>query len=61
MRGNDLYAHLRGIKCPWQVTDVDLLSSAGEVKVYVEPTVGVALTCPTYGVTCPGYDKRNKQ
>ena len=61
MRDKDLYAQILGIQNPWQVVDVELLSDAGEVKVYVETLPEVVLTCPTCGEACAGYDKRQRQ
>ena len=61
MRDKDLYAQMLGIQNPWQVVDVELLSDAGEVKVYVETLPEVVLTCPTCGEACAGYDKRQRQ
>ena len=61
MRDKDLYAQMLGIQNPWQVVDVELLSDAGEVKVYVETLPEVVLTCPTCGEACTGYDKRQRQ
>jgi transposase len=61
MRDKELYAQILGIRSPWQVTDVELLPSAGEVKVYVEPEADALFTCPTCGTGCPGYDKRQRQ
>lgn len=32
MRDKDLYSQILGIQSPWEVTEVDLLVSSGEVK-----------------------------
>ena len=40
MRDKDLYAQILGIKSPWQVTDVELNVSKGEVAVQVEQEAG---------------------
>ena len=61
MRDKDLYSQILGIKNPWQVVDVELALGAGEVKVYVEHDPGIALTCPTCGEACAGYDKRRRE
>jgi transposase len=61
MRDKDLYAQILGVKSPWQVTDVELELSAGEVRVFVEPEPGAKLVCPICGAACAGYDKRQRQ
>jgi len=61
MRDKDLYAQILGIESPWKVTDVQLSSNTGEVKVSVEPTADAEFSCPSCEVVCPGYDKRKKQ
>ncbi len=61
MRDKDLYAQILGIQSPWQVSDVELSSIAGEVKVTVEPSSGAEFYCPSCEAVCPGYDKRKKQ
>jgi transposase len=61
MRDKELYAQILGIRSPWQVADVELLPSAGEVKVYVEPEADAVFTCPICGTASPGYDKRQRQ
>ena len=58
MRDKELYAQILGIKSPWQVSDVELALSEGEVTVHVEQEPGVKLCCPTCGDPSPGYDSR---
>lgn len=61
MRDKDLYAQILGIHSPWQVADVELTLSAGEVRVYVEQERGEELTCPVCGAPSAGYDKRRRE
>lgn len=61
MRDKDLYAQILGIKSPWQVSNVELAQSAGEVTVYVEQEKGAPQHCPTCGQVCPGYDSRTRR
>ena len=55
MRDKDLYAQILGIKSPWQVSNVELALSKGEVMVHVEQEEGAAQRCPTCGEIAPGY------
>ncbi len=61
MRDKELYAQILGIRSPWQVADVEVLATAGEVKVYVIPEPDATFARPTCGAVCPGYDKRQRQ
>ena len=61
MRDKDLYAQILGIKSPWQVSNVELAISAGEVTVYVEQEKGATQCCPTCGKVSPGYDSRTRR
>ena len=61
MRDKDLYAQILGIKSPWQVSDVELALSAGEVTVHVEQEPGAIQCCPTCGEPSPGYDSRTRR
>jgi transposase len=61
MRDKELYAQILGIKSPWQVSDVELALSEGEVTVHVEPEPGAKLCCPTCGEPSPGYDSRPRR
>jgi transposase len=61
MRDKDLYTQIMGIRSPWQVADVELSVTVGEVTVFVEQEPGAELVCPTCGVPSPGYDKRRRQ
>ena len=61
MRGKDLYAQILGIKSPWQVTDVELNVSKGEVTVQVEQEAGANSCCPSCGKESPGYDSRRRR
>ncbi|MEJ2621200.1 MAG: transposase family protein [Candidatus Thiodiazotropha sp.] len=58
MRDKDLYAQILGIKTPWQVSDVELDVSSGEVTVTVEPDQETKHCCPICGKVSPGYDLR---
>ncbi len=61
MRAKKLYAQILGIDGDWQVADVELIPSTGEVQVFVEQKPGVKRECPICGVPSPGYDKRRRQ
>lgn len=61
MRDKDLYAQILGIESPWQVTEVELKSSGGEVIVHVKPKTGSTHCCPTCGEESPGYDSRTRR
>jgi transposase len=61
MRDKDLYAQILGIKSPWQVADVELDVSKGEVTVHVEQEQGVKSCCPSCGKASPGYDSRRSR
>ena len=61
MRDKDLYAQILGIKIPWQVSDVELDVSSGEVTVTVEPDQETKHCCPICGKVSPGYDSRMRR
>ena len=61
MRDKDLYAQILGIKSPWQVADVELNVSKGEVTVQVEQEAGAKSCCPSCGKASPGYDSRRRR
>ena len=61
MRDKELYAKILGIRSPWCVEKVELLSSQGEVKVYVAPELDTMFSCPTCREISPGYDRRPRQ
>jgi len=61
MRDKDLYAQILGIKSPWQVADVELSVSKGEVTVQVEQEAGAKSCCPSCGKESPGYDSRRRR
>ena len=61
MRDKDLYAQILGIKSPWQVADVELNVSKGEVTVQVELQAGAKSCCPSCGKESPGYDSRRRR
>lgn len=61
MRDKDLYAQILGIKSPWQVVDVELSVSKGEVTVQVEQEAGAKSCCPSCGKASPGYDSRRRR
>lgn len=61
MRDKDLYTQILGLQSPWQVSDVELNTAEGEVKVHVELEPSATLSCPKCGSSCTGYDKRLKQ
>jgi len=58
MRDNELYAQILGIKSPWQVTQVELALSKGEVTVHIEQAKDTHQCCPTCNHPSPGYDSR---
>ena len=58
MRDRDLYARILGIESPWQVRDVELHLSEGEVIVHVAIESDAQLVCPHCGKSAPRYDKR---
>jgi len=60
MRDKELYAQILGIVSPWQVAKVELLTSTGEVKVYVAPESDTVFSCPTCSSMSPGYDSRQR-
>ncbi len=61
MRDKELYAQILGIRSPWCVEKVELLSSVGEVKVYVVPEAKGMFPCPNCRAASPGYDTRRRQ
>jgi transposase len=61
MRDKELYAQILGINSPWQVADVDLALSKGEVTVQVKLAEDAKLCCPTCGKVSPGYDSRPRR
>lgn len=61
MRDKELYAQILGIKSPWQVSDVELGVSTGEVTVTVEAKQGSEQCCPICGRVSPGYDSRTRR
>ena len=58
MRDNELYAQILGIKSPWQVIQVELALSRGEVTVHIKQAKETQSCCPTCGKVSPGYDSR---
>lgn len=58
MRDVDLYAQILGLSAPWEVTEVRLDRSAGQVVVKVSLMPDAVLTCPSCRRTSPGYDHR---
>ena len=61
MRDKELYAQILGIENPWEVAQVDLLSSEGEVTVHVEVKAGETHRCGLCGKVSPGYDTRPRR
>lgn len=61
MRDKDLYAQILGISSPWQVNDVELELSKGEITVHVQHEEGSQHHCPTCGKASPGYDSRPRR
>lgn len=61
MRDNELYAQILGIKSPWQVANVDLGLSKGEVSIYLELNKSTQACCPICGTPSPGYDTREQR
>ena len=60
MRDKELYTAILGIVSPWKVVDVELSPKEEEVRVLIRMSSGVALSCPTCGEPCPGYDTRRR-
>jgi len=58
MRDTDLYAQILGVTSPWQVTDVALRLSAGEVEVRVKHKATETVACPECGAAAARYDTR---
>ena len=56
MRDRQLYAKILGLKKPWYVEDVDLSTSEGEVKVFIQHDGKKASKCSVCCTICPGYD-----
>lgn len=52
----ELYAHILGIRTPWQVDRVDLKLAEGEVHVHLAHGEGGEWPCPECGSACPLYD-----
>jgi transposase len=61
MRDKDLYAQILGLQHPWQVREVALNLSLGEVVVHVQHDPQVPLACPECGSEAPGYDSRERR
>ncbi|MBT8419903.1 MAG: ISL3 family transposase [Gammaproteobacteria bacterium] len=61
MRAKKLYARILGIDGGWQVADVELIPSIGEVQVFVEQEPGIKQKCPICGILSSGYDKRRRR
>ncbi len=61
MRDNELYAQILGIKSPWQVANVDLGLSKGEVSIYLELDKRTQACCPICSTPSPGYDIREQR
>jgi len=60
MRDKALYTQILGIERPWVVSNVELDSGGGEVRIYIEHD-NSGHACPECGKSAPGYDKRRKQ
>ena len=58
MRDTDLYAQILGVENPWQVTEVELRLTAGEVEVKVELSASAPVLCPDCGGSAARYDTR---
>lgn len=56
MDSTSLYAHILGLTPPWRVSDVDLDTTAGEVRVRVTHGSEDALQCPSCGRACSVHD-----
>jgi transposase len=61
MRDVGLYERILGLPEPWQVTDVELRTEAGEVIVEVGLRQRSELACPRCGGPMAGYDHRRRR
>lgn len=61
MHDRQLYAQILGLEQPWQVTDVELDTTGGEVRVEVQVDPQATLCCPECGRDCPRYDSRQRR
>lgn len=61
MQDHQLYARILGLTAPWRVVAVELDEQTTTVEVRVEHAPHVALTCPTCGSACSGYDTRPRK
>jgi transposase len=61
MRDVRLYERILGLPEPWQVTDVELRTEAGEVIVEVGLSARSELACPKCGEPMAGYDHRRRR
>jgi hypothetical protein len=58
MRDVRLHERILGLPEPWQVTDAELRTEAGEVIVEVGVRARSELPCPECGGPMAGYDHR---
>lgn len=56
MRDKQLYSQILNIKKPWSVTDVELSTEEGQVKVFIHHDGKKTCKCSVCGKPCPGYD-----
>jgi transposase len=61
MRDVGLYERILGLLEPWEVTDVELRTEAGEVIVEVGLRQRSELACPRCGGPMAGYDHRRRR
>jgi transposase len=60
MHDKHLYAAILGIRDPFQVSDVELKLTEGEVRVIITAKSEAQHACPECGKNCPGYDTRRR-
>lgn len=61
MRDTDLYAQILGVVRPWEVTEVSLRLTEGEVEVHVKHGDSASLSCPECGGPASRYDSRKRR
>jgi transposase len=61
MRDRSVWRDLLGLAPPWRVREVELALGEGEVRIWVEVERGAKLACPACGLSCPGYDARERR
>lgn len=56
MDSTSFYAHILGLTPPWRVSNVDLDTSLGEVRIHVIHGSETSLPCPNCGSSCSIHD-----